>query len=926
MKPLFYTLSYVLLISMVGMWYSTPVQPTNNSELPPPTEILELKKKNKEMKRMRELREQRRHKGLYGVDYRDHNQNLREERLKARMETRRSLAPGKEVRGQEVLADGHLIGTWKERGASNVAGRMHYTTIDWETGTTFSGSDGGVLWKGTLDDTGWEPLNDYMPATIRFLDVQEVPGVGKRLMMAGNKSFFYSHDEGKTWMESTGFDTLKWWGGIERVVVTSADTPRIYILALEWDYVAWNAISKIYYSDDWGASFKKGGRLDGYPSDKDIWTARYGTSKRTFLSWDGDFYEVNSGGVPVFVKTVSSLTGKSLLAGCEVGGDIHISLVVDTGIYRTTNGGTTWTHMGGRPNSSFARSFHSSTYNPDVLYHAGVDCYVSKDGGTNWTLVNPWWEYYGSEQDKLHADVFGINVWRDTTGKEITLINCDGGLYKSFDSLNNVENITLRGIGTSQYYSTFTNRLDPEYVYAGSQDQGFQRCLLDSGGILGFEQTISGDYGQICSGNNGVSLWTVYPGFAMYYPDLTSSKDRFSWDFSSSSWLNGWQWMTPLVPHPTDPTKVYTGGGDSILSGQYIWILEKIGSSVKGTRFSYDFSISGTNEITALEISRIDPNYRYVLTDAGRFFYSTDGGGSWTLSSFDEPNLNGTRIIASDKTLGTIIISGSGYSNPGVFISLDHGATFSALDTDLPSTMINDIKFDEDETMIFAATAIGPYVYVFAEAKWYDMAGVTAPDQDYRSVDFIDSINTARFGTYGRGIWDFRVQCLFPTNLSVVGGIDHADLSWDLITGETEYIVRYKPKGTGVWSTKAVLGNTTTITGLIGGLEYEFQVASKNCDDYTDSEYMTTWGTGFKDQTTSNINLYPNPATDLVYVKGLSEGDFGYKIYDPSGRLVQGGVVNNSKPVDMNALPPGIYRIQISDKGRFAYSTAIVKM
>ena len=36
--------------------------------------------------------------------------------------------------------------------------------------------------------------------------------------------------------------------------------------------------------------------------------------------------------------------------------------------------------------------------------------------------------------------------------------------------------------------------------------------------------------------------------------------------------------------------------------------------------------------------------------------------------------------------------------------------------------------------------------------------GVSAPDQTYWSVEYIDEINTARFGTYGRGIWDFVID------------------------------------------------------------------------------------------------------------------------------------------------------------------------
>ena len=38
------------------------------------------------------------------------------------------------------------------------------------------------------------------------------------------------------------------------------------------------------------------------------------------------------------------------------------------------------------------------------------------------------------------------------------------------------------------------------------------------------------------------------------------------------------------------------------------------------------------------------------------------------------------------------------------------------------------------------------------------MAGVSAPDQNFTCVDFIPSLNTVRFGTYGRGTWDFAIN------------------------------------------------------------------------------------------------------------------------------------------------------------------------
>ena len=60
-----------------------------------------------------------------------------------------------------------------------------------------------------------------------------------------------------------------------------------------------------------------------------------------------------------------------------------------------------------------------------------------------------------------------------------------------------------------------------------------------------------------------------------------------------------------------------------------------------------------------------------------------------------------------------------------------------------------------DDNIIFAATEIGPYAYLANQEEWFLLSGLSAPDQTYWSVDFIPEINTARFGTYGRGIWDF---------------------------------------------------------------------------------------------------------------------------------------------------------------------------
>ncbi len=69
-----------------------------------------------------------------------------------------------------------------------------------------------------------------------------------------------------------------------------------------------------------------------------------------------------------------------------------------------------------------------------------------------------------------------------------------------------------------------------------------------------------------------------------------------------------------------------------------------------------------------------------------------------------------------------------------------------------------DLATDANETMLFAATESGPFVYLLSLEKWFSMAGSVAPLQRYWSVEYLPLQNRVRFATYGRGIWDFEIE------------------------------------------------------------------------------------------------------------------------------------------------------------------------
>jgi hypothetical protein len=310
----------------------------------------------------------------------------------------------------------------------------------------------------------------------------------------------------------------------------------------------------------------------------------------------------------------------------------------------------------------------------------------------------------------------------------------------------------MNGLGVSQYYSTYTKRTFPYNVYAGSQDQGFQRSIAPEEGVFDFVQSISGDYGHLSSSDEGESIWTNYPGITTYFPDpLTSG--HISLNFPGSGHL----WLAPLIEDPYYSNKAYLGGG-GLSGGNHLFHLTIDNSSIIYEEEPYSFN--GT--VSAMGYSSLEPNHRYVLTYYGSFYHSSDDGANWEMSSaFDGPDAHyfyGSTIWASQNTPGKVIIGGSGYSNPPVYISYDHGGSFVPLNEGLPNTLVLELAGTPNDEYFFAATEVGPYVYIAEDEEWVDLAGISAPDQTYWSVEYIPELNTARFGTYGRGIWDFIID------------------------------------------------------------------------------------------------------------------------------------------------------------------------
>ncbi|MBI64810.1 MAG: hypothetical protein CMG64_00750 [Candidatus Marinimicrobia bacterium] len=664
------------------------------------------------------------------------------------------------LRQENISRD--IIGEWSERGSNNLSGRILTADIDFNNNLIYCVSDGGNIWKGSLNGEDWTSLNDYMQIKgVHFIRIINHNN-NNRILVSSSNQFYYTDDEGLTFNEPTGLNFLNSGGSINRVVIKEDSLNTIYLLSVESSNFG-GSYSAIYKSVDHGQNFERIivlNAANGFSNlsnnnQFDIWTLRYFESD-LYLLHDNEFYMIDSNNNINFISNVpTSSSGENVLIGGQNNNTPFLYARIDEEIYFSMNGGQSWSYRSDAPQWIFTRqnSFNSSILNSNIVFWGGMEAFKSVDSGQSWDLVNNWWDYYDNPDTKLHADIPEIRPFLNNEYEELYLISTDGGIYISYDILSSTQNLSFEGLGVSQYYSTYTKRSAPYSIYAGSQDQGFQRSINDMGGVLDFEQSISGDYGHLVSGDGGQTLWCNYPGFTMFYLNPDTDTGGRTLDFPGSGHL----WLAPLMENPSNPYSVYLGGG-GLNGGNHIIELTYQNNTIIYEELSYNFNAT----ISAMSYSPLEINYRYILTENGKFYYSNDSGENWQLtSSFTGPSpqyFYGSTILPSNTNFGVVYIGGSGYSNYPVYVSYDNGQNFESFSNGLPNTLVYELCTMDNDDLLFAATEVGPYVYSFSENQWLLLSGLTAPDQTYWSCEYIPELQTIRFGTYGRGIWDFKLD------------------------------------------------------------------------------------------------------------------------------------------------------------------------
>ncbi len=705
------------------------------------------------------------HAAEHGTDWKAIEARTRYTRHQKRVAAKKTT----QIREDEWLADGNLFGEWVERGSNNQAGRILATDYVPEIDKIFMLSAGGTLFKGDRDGSSWEVINDDLRFNTKFLRHFEHNG-GRRWIAFVEDKPYYSDDDGVSWTESFGIFYTNDNGGFHEPVILNDGNNTMYVLkkSTYWDDI------ELYRSTDQGEVFVQVSSFPTYDF-KEFRMKSPHNSDFAYLarrvSGDISIFKIDGNQINLVKETGIDLGNQRLNFTATVFDSDTILYTHDKDLisYSSIDAGQTWVQGDTIPERPWDVGIYVNKSDPNRLYAGGQECFTSADGGASWSQLAEWWNYYDNIEFKIHADMMSFNEYETSTGEPFLLIGNDGGItinnndYQNFST--GYQNIGMQNLNVSQYYDVRSD-FDPShyYIYAGSQDQGFQRAFTNfsNEGTLEFEQVISGDYGHISFSLNGERMWAVYPGGLCHYysdPENGNVASSFTIDSEDES-----VWIPPMMDAPNqDDNLVYIAGGSAEVggSGSYIIKLEYSPGNITATNLPYNFKGNGGGILSALASSKLNFERFYVATNNGSFYKSDDSGMNWIKGNISVPNghyLYGQSILPSKLDEETVYLGGSGYSNAGVLKSTDGGLNFVEMVNGMPQTMVFDLAANADESLIFAATEAGPFVYVVAEEMWYDMSGMYAPAQTYWSVEFLEEDNIARFGTYGRGIWDFQVK------------------------------------------------------------------------------------------------------------------------------------------------------------------------
>ncbi|MGB5531273.1 MAG: hypothetical protein WBQ32_15000, partial [Ignavibacteriaceae bacterium] len=620
---------------------------------------------------------------------------------------------------------------------------------------------------------------DTTNPNIIYVGTGEVNGGGGSVTYGGN-GVYKSTDAGTTW-NHIGLAATEY---ISRIIVDPIYPQRLFLGAMG-KLFGKNSERGLFRSTDGGTTWENKlfisdstGCIDVAinPVNPNIvyaamWERIRKPDRRSYGGPTCGLYQSTDGGetwteLTNGIPNNSANIGRIGISICASSPNIIYAIYADDigyfyGVYKSTNNGDSWT----RTNDGSLGSLFSSygwwfgnirvdPVNPNNVFVMGLDVYKTTNGGSSW--------FYSS--GSMHVDQHGMYI--HPANPNFIVAGNDGGVYKSSNSGSGWTKVSIMPI--TQFYTCEVDYQFPNRYYGGTQDNGTNRTLT---GILNdWQQIFGGDGFYVLvdpSDNNYVYAESQYGGFGR--STTGGSYGSFIYGLNGVSGSDRFNWSTPFIIDPTNPTILYLGTHR---------LYKSTNRAVSWTPISPDLTngpptgnqVYGT--ITALAAAASDTNVVYVGTDDGNIWVTLDGGLNWTKISDPLPVRWVTRVAVDPYDASTAYVTLSGYRYdeylPHVFRTTNSGASWIDISSNLPDAPVNDIIVDPDSAgRLYVGTDVGVFVSNSLGSTW-NYLGENLPNAPITDLVLHNPTRTLIAATYGRSMYSIDLTPITVINDEVI--------------------------------------------------------------------------------------------------------------------------------------------------------------
>ena len=545
-----------------------------------------------------------------------------------------------------------------------------------------------------------------------------VAAMGDMWTFGGERGLYKTTDGGKSWTlllaAPAPYDDRT---GCGDVTLDPANPNTIYAVLYDRQRTPWSFVSGPELSDgkDIGGIYKS---TDGGATWTKLEKGLPGRTGRIGLA----VYAKNP---KIVYAVVSSDEGGTA--------DIHDIVSKRGGVFRSEDGGETWTRQSDvDPRPFYFSQIRVDPANDQRVYVLGFALLVSEDGGKTWR------EDLGQ---KLHPDLHALAI--DPRNPKRLLLGTDGGAYQTFNGGQVWEHLNRMAAG--EFYRINVDMSTPYRVCGGLQDNenwvGPSRTYTGTGISNQDWQSLGGGDGFYCAfdGENPSVLYTESQQGFIHRIDLSNGQVKVLRPEAAEGQASfRFHWNTPLIPSRHSKDVLYLAGNRVFkltLRGE-LWQLISPDLSTQELAKMQAAGSGAENYgvVYSLTESSVKAGLLWAATDDGKVWVTQDEGVHWTdLTSNLPAETHGqwmSRIEAGWQDAGVAYLAvdahRTGNFAPLAYRTADGGKTWEKISSDLPGPgPVKVVREDpKNPNLLFAGSEFGLFVSFNRGGHWVKFAGL----------------------------------------------------------------------------------------------------------------------------------------------------------------------------------------------------------